>query len=309
MSKKKNNRILLIILLALIAIVAALEFIGDEGSERSFDKELVNVDTLKLNTIEITGSLSKTGATLSYTGDKWIVKKGQQSFEADQELLERLIEQATQLESMRVVAIDDTKWGEYQVSDSLGTHVVMKSGDEVLADFYAGKFSFDQKTRQPRSYLRIKGSEETHLVEGMLGMLFNPDLDHYRMKRLSDIRAEDVTKVRFSGLKDKPGFLIEKSMGSWQVNGNPADSVSVENYIRNISRLRSEDFVDMNKGELSLPAASLQVEGANMSPLTIEFYTPDTSKVYVTSSAHPDGVFDADAALLDKLILGEETEQ
>lgn len=296
MYRKKFSRSLFLILLALLAIVLTLEMWGDEGRERSFDRNLLNADTALLDRIEVNGMMPDARqAILIREDDQWLVSNGARTFKTDEEFIGRALEQLSSLESERIVAMDPEKWGQYQVDDTNGIKLSLFQQGELQGSLILGDFTFDQQSRTPYSYLRLEGRDEVHKVKGMFKMLFSPELSTYRDKRIHNLTGNELRHIHFRGDENYPSWTLQKMEEGWAYNGMPADSMKVADYLNQISSLRSTHFVAAATDQPGVASYSLQLEGENMSAAQLDIFTPDSLTRLLRSSQHPDGLWDANA--------------
>lgn len=296
MYRKKFSRSLFLILLALLAIVLTLEMWGDEGRERSFDRNLLNADTALLDRIEVSASFPDSRkSVLRKEGRQWLVSDDTRSYQSDEAFIARALEQLSTLESERIVAMDPEKWGQYQVDDTNGVKLSLFQQGELLGSLILGDFTFDQQSRTPYSYLRMEGKDEVHKVKGMFKMLFSPELSTYRDKRILNLAGKDHRHIHFRGDENYPSWTLQKMEEGWAYNGMPADSMKVADYLNQISSLRSTHFVAAATDQPGVASYSLELEGENMSAAQLDIFTPDSLTRLLRSSQHPDGLWDANA--------------
>ena len=225
---RKINIILLGVLFAILLVaVVFVEFLDIQKRNRSFRKDLIEVtfDEVSSNEIKAKASDGKTMKLIKDINNEWEIEAGNKKYRADQSIAASLVEQLNEMKPQSVVAIGKDRWNEYEVSDSLGTHVRLLSGAKVLADIIIGKFSFSQP-RTMTSYVRLADSKEVYGVNGMIGMSFNRNVDSFRDRTIINSSTSDWVKLTFTYPADS-SFSLLKIDDKWMVNDQPADTAVI----------------------------------------------------------------------------------
>jgi len=195
------------------------------------------------------------------------------------------------------------KWEKYQVTDSLGTRVILKDkSGKSLGDFIVGKFSYKQPpANQPNyggqnnisgySYVRSSGKPETFATDGFLSMIFNRDFNSFRDKTLLKLNPEYVKGVNI----ETPNETVRLTSidNVWIIGSENADSTKVANYFSSLQSLNGTKMDDTYVIEGS-PTHTCNIIGDNMSNILIEAY--ETNGIYkIKSSLNPDMIFESSA--------------
>lgn len=309
MFKKFNNKSLIIILAVLIAIFVLTRLF--DKSERSFKESLVEVDSTKITSIIIRPPIPAKEIVLNRQGQNWMVESDGKSYDADNSVSSNLLVQLSSMKPTRVAATDQSKWKDFEVTDSTATRIKVLKGEKILSDMYIGRFSyqprpqgqqnmmFSQTGGQMTSYVRLAGEDETYAVDGFLRMMFQKEVSYYRNKSLAKINRDDITRITFT----YPGetFVVEKNGPAWQLDGASADSLNSVRYAGVFSQLTSTQFLEENVFKSAAPSHTIKIEGNNFQPVEIMAYPADTvNKFVVTSSSnqksffsgHQGGLFD-----------------
>jgi len=316
MSNKKNIRILAGVFIVLLAIVVINKLIESKKGDRTFKSYIVNIDTAKVDYIQITPK-AKDSEIILKKENGWKLLFEDRLVSADQAAIYDMFTQLVDLKPTRIAATKKEKWAEYEVTDSLATRVQLKSKGKVLADLYIGKFDYKQQPQAMNPYqrqnpefytfLRNGDEKEVYVVKQFLGMTFNREMNAFRNKTVVNSDGKNWTKLSFNYPADS-SFHLMKQNGSWMISGMMVDSIKVENYINNLRRKTSSNFIDdVNKNQLTNPVFTVSIEGDNTKQILLQAYAADsTNQYYVTSSSNPDAVFSgAKANLVKDIFAGQ----
>ena len=319
MFKKLNSKVLIIILIVLggIYYISTLT----DNNDRSFRNVIVAIDTAQVTEIAINSTKDNLNIILSKTGNSdWEVASAGNKYPADKSIVQNILAQFSEMKPKRIAATSKFKWADFEVSDSTGTYVILKDGNEELTNIYIGKFSYtqppqgaqqQQMQQQQRgimtSFVRLADDDDVYAVEGFLKMSYQNDVNSYRNKSLANVNKDDISKLEFNYVDRK--ISLSKEGTQWMMNGQPADSANTVKYLNKIYRLNSSNFVDQSTQKLSAATYKLSIEGNNFSPIEIQaFPAADTTiKYVVTSSVNPGAEFDGSKAKLFEKVFVDET--
>jgi len=298
--KTISNRVLLAIFVVLAAVVAVVLIYDNRKGERSFRSELFVIDSAQVTSIAIypKGENEKK-ILLARSGNVWDVHIEDQTYSADTTFIRSLLQTVTDLVPERVAALGSSSWNEFQVSDSTGTHVVVSQGEDPSADFWVGKISFSQqpqasaygRNQNPsvKSHIRVEGDDKVYLVDGFLSMMFPEQVSRYRERTICRFDKDLPTTLTFSYPGDS-SFIMTKSNGSWLINGVPADSAAMENYLRSLSSTMGNEFAPDDLQPIY--GYRLTIEGMNMPVIEVQGAIDTALKIYmVHSGVNPTSVF------------------
>jgi len=300
MSKKINNKTLLIVLLVLTAILVITKLITYRKSERTLDTKLVQIDTAGITQM-LLYPRSEDGKEIVFTkkGSDWEIMMGEVSGPADQISIRRSLSELMNLKTERLVARSGDRWSEFNVDDSLGTRLIIKEGKKKTLDLVIGRFEYQpppggyqgygQNQISGNTYVRKSSDEEVYAVQGFLALNFNQNFNTWRDQSLINFNPSQLTKIIFDYPADS-GFIAQKSETGWLVAGLPADSASMAEYIGSISRERSSAFEDEFQSS-SPPDYQLTFEGENMIPIHIRAFIQPGGDIILNSSINPNSWF------------------
>jgi hypothetical protein len=311
MFKKFKSGILIVILAVLLIIYMIVRFSGSD--DRTFRDKALSFDSSVITEIIIDDPKNQQDPVdLIKTGDKWTVKVSGRDYTADTNVIKNMLGQLSDMPTKRFAGKGSDAWAKYEVADTSGTLVTIKSSGKTMAEILVGKFSYnipkDQQqmpNRQQRgemtSYVRLKGEKDVYAVDGYLKMTFGSKIDSYRYKSLASVKPEDITRLTVT----EPGNrkVFENPDGKWIMNGMPADSATTVKFRNTVARLSGIKFTDQEAGP-SGASHTLLIEGNNFSPVEIQaFPVADTNVNYIiTSSANPGSFFNGKEGGLFKKI-------
>jgi hypothetical protein len=288
MFKKLNSKTLIIVFGVLLLLVVLLKVVQHSKGDRNFNAKFFEVDTAKVSAIIIKPRGSKDEVHLVRNGREWNLEKKGKTYRVEKNSVQPLLYELVNLKPDHLAAMDKTDWSQYQVTDTAATRVKVEQAGKVVADFFLGKFSFQQY--QQTSYVRVNNDDNVYAVNGIPAMTFNKSADDFRNKLLVQINhVPDITKLDFA--YPDSSFVMQKDNNSWVVNGEKLDSAKVATYLNSISSLYALEFVDdaVTPGPLKF---SLRIEGKNFQPVELKAYEADAANRYaITSNMNPDGKF------------------
>jgi hypothetical protein len=319
MFKKINTTILIVVLIILLGIYFAARFF--DTSDRSFREIIVEVEPEKVTQVVINDPQNDKPVNIMKEGDRWFVVKPSGKYPADTNVVKNIIAQVGSLKTKRYAGKGEDQWDKYQVTDSAATTVELIDRDETLTRLMIGKFSYnmpkDQNQQQMMgrqqqqgdmtTYVRLADENEVYAVDGFLKMNFNRDPDSYRDKTLVSVNQSDIQRVEFN--YDGRQTLLERTGQGWTLGGTPADSASVLNYVRTLSKLSSSNF--LNEDYSGRQAShKVNIQGNNFVPIELAAYpVSDTNINYAIYSSHnPTAYFNGKKSDLFEKIFIEETE-
>jgi hypothetical protein len=315
--KTIKNRTLLILFL-LLAIIAVIMFFYDRNKgERSFKSELFTVDSSKVTEITVYPK-GKTVNPLHLvkTGKAWEIKTAKNTYPADTSVIQRILGTVSRVQAERVAGAGKSSWKELEISDSLGTHVVVSQAGDKVADFWIGKISISQGNGGQmygrnqnilfKSHVRVSGDDRVYVVDGFLSMLFSDQPSAYRNRMVFKVDKNTVTKLTFVYPGDS-SFILSKSGNHWLLNDQPVDSAKTENYLNSIRNTMNSEFAEDGTAPFTFPY-SLRIEGNDMSAINVEgAINPAPKKYFVKSSANPSAVFgSASPSLFNQVFPGKD---
>ncbi len=290
MFKKLNLTTLIITFVILLALVLLSQMINRHKGERNFKSQLFKVDTAKISSIAIKTKTSKQELTLVKKGKNWTISAKGKTYQVDPGTVKSMIAEIGTLRAQREVAVDPSEWSNFDVTDSVSTHVKVKQGGKTVADFLVGKFSYNQYPQRFTTYLRLEHENEVYATEGFLSMTFSKGLNDLRIKTLVGVPSGQITRLKFTYPADSSFELLKDKKG-WKINGMDADSGKVASYVNNLSYMNGNEFIG-DEVKSGTQVYSLKIEGNNFNPIEIKAFSADTAfHCIIASSVNPDARF------------------
>ena len=319
LSKFLNTKTLIILLVILGGIYLVTKL--TEKEERTFRSEMVSIDSAEVTRMVILPKLGSDGqeVTITKTGSEWKLESEGKTYKADPSSIKNILAELMRMKSERVAAVEESKWKEYEVSDSTGTRIELYSNKKMIADLYVGKFDYTQPKggqqnpyqQQPKgkmsTYVRPADDNSVYVVDGFIKMSIQPNVNAYRDKTLLACNKEDLTKITYN-YASYENFELTNENGQWLLDGIPADSIKTSLYLNKLQKITSSNFIDDAQSFSNTPAFQIRVEGNNMLPVDLKaFPTDSTNKFIITSSRVPDAQYSGlKAGLFDRIFVERE---
>ena len=297
-----KNKYLLIAFVLLLFFLFWKQFMASDNS-RNFKEILVKLDTATVTKISV---ISKNNEfdTIIFTksSDKWEVSNGVIDDDANQSTVKGMLSAVANMKPQRLVAKGKDKWNQYEVSDSTGTKAQFFDGTDLIANLVVGKFNFQQNTRAMSTFVRLSDDSETYAVEGMLSSSFSQNFNDFRDKTFLNTDKNNLTSLRFDYQGDS-SFVLTKIDEKWQVHGNVADSIAVDDYLNGIRNLTQRDFADNFSKNGKIADYHLTIDGNNMSAIDIYGYANE-EELILNSSQNDNAHFKSGSLdVFDKLFV------
>ena len=297
--KKMNNKILIGILLVLLAGFGLSRLFRAPRLESNLPENLIKLDSAEVDHIKVFPIVEGLQEiSLVREGKKWMVKKGNRSFAAEQSSVVGLLGYLAGFEPQKMVSRKKEKWNTYQVGDS-STRVVVMKNDDVLAEVRIGKTDFAAAPSpggfqnpygggfgNPFTYVRVENEDAVYTVSGFLEPSFNRTFNDWRDKSFLRIRQADITSLRFS--YPDSSFNATLKEGRWLIDQQPADSAAVRNYLSQLEFKNATNFSE--DSDPTAPALfTLEINGKNSALATVKAW-PAGNDFVLSSSLQP-GVY------------------
>ena len=297
MFRKVSLKSIVIVFAVLLILVVGVKLMDMKKGNRSFKSELVSVTPDQINKIEIYPRvMNGVKVELTKDGDHWTGNSKGEKFNADEGLVESIVNQLNHLKPESVASNKKDRWEHYQVTDSLGTRIQLFAGNSMKADLYLGKFSFSSQ-RRPKSYVRLADDETTYGVNGYLASSYNRNLDGFKDKTVIHSDKGDWTKLTFNYPSDS-SFVLEKEGQKWIIPSATADSAKVVKFLSSLQNVSQYKFSKTQpQGQ---PVFSLKIDG-NKEPIEVKGYlTGNDDELIISSSQNRGSYFDG-KSIKDKL--------
>ena len=315
MLSKNRNLILIVVLLAALVIF----FVGRyaKSGNSNFRTKLPAFDSKAVTEIVISPPNNADAITLKLLNEKWMVDDSGQQYGAVKSLPNSLAENLSGASVKRVAATNSEKWAGFKTTDSLGTRIVLKEDGQVLSTIILGRFEYiqpqqaapDPYGRQPQgemiSYVRVGDEEPVYAIDGMLALGMGKTVDDFRDKTILHLDKNSVNRMQFQ-YAEKGSFELKKVNGEWLLDGLPADSATLVNFLTKVSNIRGKTFASQQ-----IPGSKtgdrLTVYSSMQDSVEIIAFKADTSLTLIESSQNPGNVFmDEGHKIADKIFVTKQ---
>lgn len=261
MSKKKSNSNTLAYIFIGLLIIVGIIYLTDLGkNDRTFKKDIVDVDTAEVTSVVIIPKSDNGKKFRLYREDmNWFVEfDSGKTDNVPSTKIKNMFRKLENAKTKRVAARSKNKWAEYQV-DSGATEVQIYEDDDLALDLVIGKIAFHQP-RTMNTFVRLADEEDVYEVEGFLSMTFNQGADSWRDGTIikDDYEKWNSVKVTFPG---DSSYELHKKDNKWLGLGVDADSANTVRTLRTLSSLNGSKFIDdLAPDSLGTPDYKLVIE-------------------------------------------------
>ncbi|NMC37769.1 MAG: DUF4340 domain-containing protein [Bacteroidales bacterium] len=318
MSKRFDNKKLVMVLAGLLAILLLTIMVKIPKNRSTLKEKLVEFDTAAVTRIVIIPKATD-GKDFEFIkeNNEWKLKQEDIITIPRGNAVKNILSEVLEIKPKSLAAVNRSEWRDYELTDSLATRIkFLDKKGKNLADIMIGKFSYNQVAASPYSlrqnniagisYVRQASEEKIYAVDGFLSLSLGGGFDNWRDRTLLRCSKEEITKITFT-LPADSSFVLEKRDSVWYANNLPADSLNTEQYLNSISYLNGEDFRDgYTPG--SSPDYQVLIEGNNLLSISIKcFRGVDGKELIFNSSQNPSVFFSTEnRELFDKLLKPKE---
>ena len=306
---KINNLVLAGILMALALTFALTKIFHSPRLESNVRKDLVVLDTAKVDELRIRVAGATEWIKLARNGSSWSLEKEQKKYTADDAAIKSVLTMLSRVEAQRMISRKKDKWDNFKVGDEATVVSVHENGTQQ-ANLHIGKSGFSQANGGMMggggyTYVRLGDEDEVYVVNGFLESTFGRPFDDWRDKTFLRIPRDLVTKISFSYPADS-SFVLEKKDSVWTVAGAPTDQVKVDSFLGQLTYKNLNAFAD-GFNAASPASVVLQVDGASGTLCTIEAWRVETGWVF-RSSRQPNVFFSGTGSSVEKdLLVGKSS--
>lgn len=310
MFKKISSQKLLIIFVILLVLAAIFIYIDSTSEVRTFKKNIVDIDTAKVTSISIyPKSTNHKEVRLFKQGNNWMVQlENNKTAPAEESKLKNLLTQLAGIKTSSVAGQDESKWAEYQV-DTSGTRVKIFEGSDNTLDIILGKFSYQQQTRSMSTFVRVRGDDNIYEVANFMGFSFNQKPDAFRNNYIINDDMNNWKSISYTYPADSSFTLVKDTTGHWIINNVRTDSAKTVNFLRTLSHLTGNEFVDnpeqslLGKANYSLTILS-SANGGQAETIDVSAF--GDVQLIINSSQNPESYFNGSSnSLKEKIFVGK----
>ncbi len=300
MSKRFDNRRLLIVLGALIVLLLVTIVIKIPRQRATIKETLIDMDTAAVERIVF---VPKTGSGKEFEftkqNNKWTVRQGDITAEPAKNAVENIYSEILGIKPQSLAAVNRSEWKKYELTDSLATTIkFFGKSNKQLAGLMIGTFSYRQVNSpypnmgnniEGTSFVRLTDEEKVYSVEGFLPFSLSGNFNDWRDRSFLRCKKEDITKIRFT-LPADSSFIIEKRDSVWYAGGERADSSQMAGYLNSLTYQAGDQFKDGFSPSAS-PRYQMNIEGNNLLNVTVKCFSEEGKDEYVFNSSQNPSVF------------------
>jgi hypothetical protein len=296
MFRKVSLKTLTILFASLLLIVILVSLADHKKGNRSFKGNLIEYQPDQISKILVYPKvMQREKVELVKENDQWMLTANNKKFRADQNLIQSIINGLNGLTPESIVSGKKDRWKNYEVTDSLGTHVQLLSGEEVKADLVLGKVSYS--AQGGKSYVRLTDDNTVYRINGSQASEVNRDINGFKDKTVISSSQSDWEKLTFSYPADS-SFVLAKNGDKWEISGQPADSAEVARFLNAASRINHYQLA--RNDPQGTNHFRLFIEGSKLSsPIEILGYQNEDQ--FVLASSQNPGTYFEGKTLKEKL--------
>ena len=289
MFNKNSNKTLWIIFAVLLIAVVIIFSSESTKKERTFNKNIINIDTSAVTEILLYPKSQKgKEVKLVKSKDGWkVIAENESQYTTPNAKVKNLLVQILRIKPKRLAARSKDKFAKYEVLDSVATRVVVKEGNKETLNLIIGKFAF-QQPRSMSTFVRPAESNDIYEVDGFLDMIFNKTANNFRDETVIKSDKNKWNRLTFE-LPDET-YELANTGKSWVLNGQPVDSAKTERTLNTLSRLTNTDYADIDENKLPKQNSKLTIENDLGEPIVITAYRDSTSYI-ISSSQNKENYF------------------
>jgi hypothetical protein len=295
----KKNGILLLILAGLVIVFLLTRLnTKTEKKMRLFDVDSLDIASITLSSAEDTLTFAK-------VNDAWQLSSPV-NYPADQRQVKNLFETVFAIETSKT-ALSESKTAlqTYQISDSAGTHVLVRdaSGKELSHVIFG-------KSATGKTPARYAGSNKVYSAGQNVNYMITPKLDTWRDKYITNTETDLVSALEVT--YDKLHYSLTRQDTAWVYDNGletasiPFDKGIINTLLSGAAKLRTTSFIDDDTQYYleQLKTPKLDVTFATYDNQSVRLrgvvYDEDDKKMVVQRDDDPTPLFIVYASMLDR---------
>ena len=299
-----NNKVLALIFLILLGLIA-LGKMNSGKKQRSFDPNIVALDTAAITKVLISPKTDGVEVKLEKDAGNWTVSKNGKSYTATASAVKSLLAGLSTIKAQRVTAKRQEKWAEYELDDETKGRFQVFTANDKVADLMIGRFDFSQQARTATSFVRKVGEDEVYAVDGFLSASLSQDYNSYRDKAILKLDKNALESIVLQ--VDERTKTFQNNQGNWtDETGVAQDSTKMAGWINSLSNLNGSLTENLDASTLGSPHAKLTINTTGVSH-TVKCYKREGEKPYkIHSSQNSEAWFESDENATYKSLFGIE---
>lgn len=307
-----KNRNLLLFIILVVAVGVYFITRQQAKNESNYKTVLFEYDTATIDQIQVIPPGDQSGFVISKVGNRWELRADGKKFTADSKIVKRNLELLNGIKVKRIASRNAEDHEGYAVTPEKRTRIALSSDGKTKGSLLLGKFDYfqpqnaqpDPYGRQPQGemvfYAALPDDPTVYVVDGQVGFGIGKEVNAFRDKTIVNLDKTKIRQVDLTTSNDQHEKLILQN-GSWQLNGQVADSAKMVQYLSKISRQNGSafsDFLQLNQLPLE---KSVTIAGEGFSDVVINAYRKDSLMLLLNSSQNPEAIFeDKDGKILER---------
>lgn len=215
MLKSRQLLLLLGVVVVLFALVKGAEYLNRERVTVQV-REFIAVTPDEYDRLEILYP-GRELIVLARSGETWELT-APVAYPANEANVSSLVRRLEEVNSENIVSTQPESWSNYEVDDQAVT-VTLRSGDQDVQTFYVGK----QAPAGFHTYMRLSGSDETHMVRGDIRSFVSYTVNEWRDKSIVDLPQESIERIQVSAAPER-SYSLQRENELWQVEASSGES-------------------------------------------------------------------------------------
>ena len=283
-----NNKLLAAIFIGLFALYAITKVVKANRGTRTFKNQLAAVDTALVQSIVLHPQIEQhREIRFNRSTQGWIMQRGNLQALAQEGKLANLLNAFRDIKPQRLVAKNQSKWAEFQLTDSLATKITLfGTNGRQLTSLLVGKVN-----KGGVAFVRLPNENEVYAIDSYLGTNVNKPFNDWRNQDVINLLSNQVEKIEFKYDGDS-SLVLEKGKEGWKMGDVAADSTLVIQYLNSIASKRSSKFDDQfNVGQAPRYVLTLSGKKMRLQPQIMVQGFESGNEVFLRSSLNPNAVF------------------
>jgi hypothetical protein len=276
------NRTTLILLAVFIicAVVAYFYIFAPSGKERETSYKTTDIK-ISFDSASVTKFNILRGGknvTLENQGGKWMITVPG-NYKANASVVATMLGGISHLKLGSLVSTNPTKQNLFEV-DSTGTKFTVTDRSNKSLTMIIGK----PGPAYSDFYLRLDGSNDVYLGEGITTYTLNQELKEWRDKSIFTTIQDSIKGIAVEYRSKQ--FVLQKDNSTWKLDGDSIGTSEVTPVLSTLANLNADDFVDTIP-KLEIQPISMKIQGSTQGDLKFFPASPDSSKYIVQTAANP----------------------
>jgi hypothetical protein len=291
--KKTPGRLLI---LNLLFVLLVLLFLTRDGISTLFESKnnqpLAKVQPEAIKEIEI-----KNGGIITHLikkNNKWLIKKDNIEFLADQQRIESIIYNLLNFQKESLISTNKKRHGDFGIGPK---KIVLKTSTDWYTVFVGTSQNLDI------GYIRIGEENELYALSGSDQMFNPPDYRDLYIHVISSEQNVSQFNIKYNGTQ----LSFEKKDNNWMVNGKKAKHELVDYYINAFTTLKSIDILlpeqlqDLFKKATPIISIQAKEKGKTIQAEIVSIIDKENKPMYYLKSDTISSVYQLDETTVEEL--------